>query len=264
MAFDRTRRVSFDGVADLYAEVRPGYPERLFEDVVAFSGIAPSGRILEIGCGPGNATIPFAERGFEILGLELGERMAALARNRCRGFPRVRVEHVAFEEWPLERGAFDLVIAASAFHWIEPDVGYPKAAAALRDGGTLALFWNRTPLDETPLRSALDAAYRRIAPEIARGGGDGPLPLAAQIRRTIDEIDASGAFGPVEVRRYRWSARHDTERYLRLLGTHSDHLALPEASRRDLFEAIRAEIERAGGIIERPYLTALHLARMRR
>jgi len=262
MPFDRSRGTSFDAVADLYAEARPGYPDEMVDEIVSFSGIPSDGRILEIGCGPGNATAPFAARGYAMLCLEPGERMVALARERFRDRPTVRFERTTFEDWPLERAAFDLAIAASAFHWIEPGVGYPKAANALRDGGTLALFWNRTPPEETPLRRALDDAYRRIAPEIARAGA--PMPLDGQIRRTVDEIDASGAFGPVTVRRFPWTTSYDADQYIGLLNTHSDHLALPDDRREALCDAVRAEIERIGGIVERTYVAALHMARVRR
>jgi hypothetical protein len=46
MAQDRDRlRTTFDGAALLYDEVRPGYPENLFDDVVALSGIPAGGRV---------------------------------------------------------------------------------------------------------------------------------------------------------------------------------------------------------------------------
>jgi len=72
MTEDQNRlRTTFDGAALLYDEVRPGYPEELFDDVVALSGIPSGGRVLEIGCGTGHARhekkrpeqrIPYPER----------------------------------------------------------------------------------------------------------------------------------------------------------------------------------------------------------
>ncbi|MGH3146129.1 MAG: class I SAM-dependent methyltransferase, partial [Rubrobacter sp.] len=88
--------------------MRPGYPEDLFDDVVSLSGIAPGGRILEIGCGTGQATIPFARRGYRILSVELGENLAAVARRNLAAYPRAEVRTADFEELPLKAGAFDL------------------------------------------------------------------------------------------------------------------------------------------------------------
>ena len=59
-------RTIFDQAALDYDEVRPGYPEELIEDVISISAIPKDGRILEIGCGTGQATIPFAKRGYSI------------------------------------------------------------------------------------------------------------------------------------------------------------------------------------------------------
>ena len=67
MPFDFGLRTTFNNVAELYDEVRPGYPEALIEDALTLSEIPPDGRILEIGCGTGKATLPFARRGYAIV-----------------------------------------------------------------------------------------------------------------------------------------------------------------------------------------------------
>jgi 16S rRNA A1518/A1519 N6-dimethyltransferase RsmA/KsgA/DIM1 with predicted DNA glycosylase/AP lyase activity len=87
VTLERNRlRATFDGAALLYDEVRPGYPEELFDDVVSLSGIPAGGRILEVGCGTGQATVPFARRGYRILCVELGENLAAVARKNLTGY----------------------------------------------------------------------------------------------------------------------------------------------------------------------------------
>src|ERR671911_1963809 len=112
MAGERAKlRAIFDGAALLYDEVRPGYPEELFDDVVSLSGIPSGGRILEIGCGTGQATVPFARRGYRILCIELGDNMAAVARRNLEGYPQAEVRTGAFEESSLQEGVFDLAIS---------------------------------------------------------------------------------------------------------------------------------------------------------
>src|ERR671933_1014886 len=108
-------RITFNEVAELYDQVRPGYPEALFDAVVQLSGIPAQGRILEIGCGTGQATVPFARRGYRILCVELGENLASVARRRLAAYPQVEVRTGAFEDWPEERSAFDLAVSAEAF-----------------------------------------------------------------------------------------------------------------------------------------------------
>jgi SAM-dependent methyltransferase len=143
VAEDRTRlRATFDEAALLYDEVRPGYPEDLFDEVVTLSRIPAGGRILEIGCGTGQATLPFARRAYRILCVELGENLAAVARRNLEAYPQAEVHVGPFEEWRPQVAAFDLAVSATAFHWLDPEIAYPKVARALRPRGELALFWN--------------------------------------------------------------------------------------------------------------------------
>jgi SAM-dependent methyltransferase len=133
---------TFDTVASLYDEVRPGYPAVIIDAVIERSGLPAEGRILEIGCGTGQITRPFARRGYAILALELGPSLAALAAEHLRPYPQVRVVYVAFEHWLIEREAFDLVLSAQAFHWIDPALGLARAAEVLKPQGAIALVWH--------------------------------------------------------------------------------------------------------------------------
>ena len=133
---------TFDTVASLYDEVRPGYPDVIIDAVIERSGLLVDGHILEIGCGTGQITRPFARRGYAILALELGPALAALAAEHLRPYPLARVVPVAFETWPIEREAFDLVLSAQAFHWIDPVLGLARAAEALKPQGAIALVWH--------------------------------------------------------------------------------------------------------------------------
>ncbi len=171
MTFDIDRKTTFDRVAELYDEARPGYPEQLFDDIILLSRIADGGRLLEIGCGTGKATLPFAERGYAMQCLELGKNLAALAAQNCRAYPHVEIKQTSFEDRQIERDSFDLVFSAQAFHWIPIEIAYAKSAAALKLGGHLALFWNTYPAEDAPMRHDLDEIYLRHAlksPIVAR------------------------------------------------------------------------------------------------
>ena len=69
----RCRQYVFNEVAALYDEVRPGYPPAIVDAAVALAALPSGGRILEIGCGTGQITLPFAMRGYSILALEPGD-----------------------------------------------------------------------------------------------------------------------------------------------------------------------------------------------
>jgi SAM-dependent methyltransferase len=263
MAEDRNRlRTTFDGEALLYDKVRPGYPEELFDDVVSLSGTPPGGRVLEVGCGTGRATLPFARRGYRILCVELGENLAAVARRNLASYPRAEVLTADFEDVSVPEGAFDLAISATAFHWLDPAVAYPKAARALRTGGAIALFWNEHVHSDASgnFFGAAQEVYEREAPEIVPDDYKG-LPQPHELPDRTAEIEASGLFGGVIRRVYRWDEPYDAEGYLRVLSTYSGHIALDPTSRERLFGGIHDLIEREyGGRIVKGYATTLYLA----
>ena len=247
---------SFNSVPADYDTYRPSYPRELVDSLIELTGIPPAGKILEVGAGTGKATLLFAERGFSIVCIEPGANLAAVAARNLGAFPGVQFEISRFEDWPETASWFDLVLSAQAFHWVSKEVGYAKAARALKSNGSLALFWNMYPGFEGQLAAELDDLYREIAP-----GLGSPLSAVDEaIRQRIGEIEASGCFGPVTVKRFPWSMHYTTSQYQGLLNTYSDHLLLPAATRQRLSAAIGEAIEKHGGSIERPYVAVLYVA----
>jgi SAM-dependent methyltransferase len=261
LTIDRSRRGVFEAAADLYAEARPGYPAELVDDVLRLAAIPADGRILEIGCGPGNATAAFARRGYHLLAVELGERLAALAAAHCRDYPRVSIRRMAFEDWPVEAGAFDLAISADAFHWIPPEIGYPKVAQALKPSGSAAFFWF-VPVDpRTDWSRAIEAVYREQAPGLENPDRAFTAAWLAGIIQA--NFLASRLFGEATVRKYNWSEPYTAERYLKLLQTYSGHADLDPETREQLYAGIRRVLEQHGGTVKRPFRVMLFQARLK-
>ena len=166
------RRLSFGGVAELYEDARPSYPEELVDEVLRFSGAAPREISRSGGRRDGQGDQAVARRGCWIVAIEPSGEMAAVARRACAHFPQVRIEQAEFERWPAPKTKFALVFSAQAWHWISPDVRYARARAVLRPGGALAAFWN-TPTGNQP-RSATSCRRRtRDSPPTWGGRGSG-------------------------------------------------------------------------------------------
>jgi len=256
-------RTTFDQDASLYEKARPGYPNALFEDIIEFSKIPDDGRILEIGCGTAQATLPFALRGYSIHCIELGANLAEVAKQKLSNYPKAQVSVGNFEDYPLEENSFDLAISGTAFHWINPDIGYRKVAKVLRPAGTLALFWNKpvqTKVSAEMVQS-IQTVYERVVPEMAKSfhglahPDDIPTPVKV-------EIDRSLMFGDVTVFKYRWEAEYSAKAYVELLSTYSDHIALEKGIRTKLLDGIENLIEtRFSGSIVKEHLSILYLAR---
>src|SRR5580704_15931790 len=132
------RRRSFDQMAQLYARARGAPPPELLDAVRSF--VPPPADALEIGCGPGNASLPLLERGFRIHAVELGENLAAFARKRLAAFP-FTVEVGKLEEATLQPASVDLVVCSAAFHWLDRERALRQVLKVLRPGGAFALIW---------------------------------------------------------------------------------------------------------------------------
>lgn len=251
-SLDDLRR-ALDDVAEDYDRFRPRYPVALPADVADLAGLPEDGRILEIGCGTGQLTSAFAQRGYQLLALEPGASLARLARQNCAEHPNVRIERTTFEDW-TPSGPFDLVLAAQSFHLIDPARRFALAARDLAPTGALAVVWNYRLPGESAAHRAMQAAYARHAPMLSADQLKQDNPFQ-------DEFDASGLFGKVQMRTYRWTQVYSAAEYVGLLASHGTHHLLPEPSRSALFQAVGEGIQRAGGEIRIEYRTRLFLAR---
>jgi SAM-dependent methyltransferase len=255
----RALRDTFEEAPELYDRVRPGYPEELFDDLAELADVRPGSRVLELGCGTGQATAELARRGYEVVAVELGTGLADLARRKLAPFGAVRVVNAAFEAWPLPPEPFDVVFAATSFHWIDRDVRVAKSADALRPGGALAIVSTVHVAggDEQFFVDA-QACYERWDPDTPPGLR---LQAAADVCTDSDELDASGRFARIAVRRYEHEQTYSAPEYRDLLLSYSGHRAMEPEARRGLLECIGRLIdERHGGRIAKRYMNELIVA----
>jgi SAM-dependent methyltransferase len=253
-------RGKFDEVAELYDRIRPGYPPALLTDLAALAGVTAGADVLEIGCGTGQLTVPVARTGARVLAVELGPRLAAIARRNLAGLPaEVLVANV--ETWSPGERSFDAVLAATAFHWLDPNTRDATTAALLRPGGALATIATRHVAGGSAAFFAdVQACYRRWDPATPPGLR---LPEADDVPPDRD-LDRSAHYGPSEFRRYEWERDYTTAGYLDLLRTYSGTLGMRPRTARRLLACVGELIEdRYAGRITKRYLTELRVARRR-
>ncbi|MEM7339283.1 MAG: class I SAM-dependent methyltransferase [Actinomycetota bacterium] len=255
----RELRTTFDAVADRYHAARPRYPTALLDAVSDHVG--SGGRVLEIGPATGIVTIDLAGRGHPVTAIELGARLAEQARANTVGFD-VTVVNTSFDTWEAPSAkTFDGVVAATSWHWLDPDTRYQRAHHHLRPGGTLALWGtvHVVPDGGDQFFEELQEVYEAIS--------DGPFtpvtfPRPGEIRQIDDEIERSGLFDEVMVRHFDWEVVYDAEGYIRLLDTFSEIIAMGGDARRHLYGEIRTRLaRRPDGLLRRHWGAALHLAR---
>ena len=249
----------FDDAAQLYDEVRPRYPEAIVEQIIAFAGLPAHGRIFEVGCGTGQMTLPFAQRGYTMVAIDQGQRLAALAAQHCQPYPRVRVVPCALEAWQDTPGSYDMFMAANAIHWIEPHYGMRRAAELLKPGGTIALVGTTDRSQGSAFWQATEPIYNQYNPVDSSANLQPRWPGEAYRQA----LCISGQFGELQEVRTSWAKRYSGEEYIKLLWTSSDHRAMPEPHRAQFFEAIRQVIAQMGGEVIRDYETLALLAKKR-
>jgi SAM-dependent methyltransferase len=257
-------KATFDTVADSYHQVRPDYPAELFAVLVARAGLAPAARLLEVGCGTGKATLPLAQLGFRITCLEPGPHLAAAARRNLAGYD-VEVVERAFEDWtPPRAERFDLIFSATAWHWIDPAVGYQLAWRWLRPGGQLAI-WSADhvfPAAGDPFFRELQPVYDEIHQGVPPGSGGFFAPGEQPDERAV--IEASGLFDVTVIQHFDWELRYSAEDYIALIGTFSSHIDMTDWQRDRLYGEIRRRLAaRPDGMVRRHWGAVLHLATRR-
>ena len=250
-------RETFNQSAEIYDRIRQGYPQELVNDVIGLSGIPDQGNILEIGCATGKATEPYAERGYKMDCLDIGDELAAVAIHKFRNQDHINIFLNAFEEWEPNDNKYDLVIAATSFHWLDPQVAYVKIAEVLKPGGALAAYSNTHIRLKEDFFASVQPVYRACAPSIFN------KPVHPERKGDVDHAGKE-LFEESIKHEYLWSQEYSAEEYIQLLQTYSDHILLPDSERQALFEGIVELLNKEfGGSFVKHYKAILNLRKLK-
>jgi SAM-dependent methyltransferase len=229
MAGDKVRALTFGEVAEEYDRVRPTYPPQLIEDLLAYSSPATA---LEIGAGTGKATVAIALTGVQVLALEPDPAMALVLRQRVAGLA-VNIAMGTLESYEPEE-QFDLAYSAQAFHWTAPATRWPRTAALLRPGGSLALFWNQERIADDAVRAAAaEALGEHDLAHKAEWPGSEPL-------QPDPEMAGRPEFAEFKQQAYAWERTLPRDDYVANLGTQSAYLMLEDEERDEILDGLRS------------------------
>lgn len=253
----------FDEVPALYDRVRPTCPDELFAELAAITGMEQGSSVLEVGCGTGQATRSLAALACSVTAVELGAGMAELARQRLATFPNVEVETSSFEEWDDRSRHFDVLVAAAAWHWVDPSVGWQRAHDVLRPGGWMALLGN--VVVRRPGEPEVYAETADLHEHYCPGNPDwGDPPLEDEVSATDEGwglVDDPGPlFGPTIVRWYPLVQWFDGEGFADLLRSTSLYRRLDPDVSEPLLDAIADRVRtQMGDRVSRRYLSVLRV-----
>ena len=256
MPDDRLVQV-FDSDPLRYDRARPRYPDALVDDLLSLASVPGGGDVLEIAPGTGQLSVGLASRGVRLTAVELGAGLAAVLRRNLERWPDAAVENARFETW-TPPGPFDLVVCATAWHWLDPSVRIERAVAALRPGGALAVIATHhvqggtkeffIDAQECYLRSGWETEPGFVLPDTVSAD---------------TELDDSGRFASVVHREHRVDVDYTAAEYADLLRTYSPNGRLSVEQREGLMSCLTSLMNaRYGGSITMTYAFELTVARL--
>lgn len=251
-------RLKFNEDVLNYDKFRPTYTEQLFKDITDYSSMQESKKALEVGIGTGQATLPFLKTGCSVTAVELGGNLAEFVKMKYSDFANFQVVHTDFESYDGSPNSFDLIYSATAFHWVKQDIGLMKIFDLLKQGGTVALFWNHPFIncENDELHQEIRKIYMKYKPS-------DKMPMAFNADKCQEYQNALSSYGFVDIvsKLYYKTRTHTGQEYISLLNTYSDHRAMPEDIKVRLEQEISSTIDDFGGKLHIHDTMDLYLAR---
>ena len=263
---------SFDSVAEDYDKYRSNYPKDLIDFVIKQT-LLPANKIkaFEIGCGTGKATLQFMEAGCQIKALDPGKELLEIAKTNSsklltasslnEGLQQPDFVLSKMEDYkinPSEEHAFDLIISAQAFHWVEKEKRYKICFDLLKPNGILALFWNGSVPHSTESDTAIIEVYKKWFPNESNWFDNYDQEILKDIQEQLD----SKLFQEVQLVRFPRPVEETTfEDYVKGSLTTSHIIVMSEEERKRFFNDVKEVFDRFGGKISSRGQTRLYVGR---
>ncbi len=244
-----------------YHAARPEYPDWVFEILCDRCGLAHDTVTFEIGAGTGTATRRLLDLGANpLIAIEPDDRLADFLRETLQD-EALKVIVSPFENAVLHKASFDLGVSATAFHWLNEDLGLTKVAKLLRPGGWWAMVWNVFGDKHHP-DPFHEATKMLLNGPSSPSAGDGHIPFALDFDARLAALERTRAFDAVEHRTSAWQIVLDPDQTVALYATYSNINIRPDR------EAVLTELGRIArdkfrGRVTRNMTTSLYTARRR-
>lgn len=253
------RRMSFDTAASTYDRGRPPYPQAVYDLLAERCGLGPGTRVLEIGAGNGLATGPLLAAGTQVVAVEPGANLAAIL---AAAHPDADLQVIVADfETADVPGRFDLAVAATSLHWLDPRIAVGKLGTLVKPGGWLAAWWTEFGDAARPsrFRDRLDEVYRDLLP--AEPAYKNARSHLLDTERWSGILTEGGWFDNVTVEVISWHQTLTATTARDLWSTFPNIAELPQLARKAFLSRLGALIDgEPGGTVEDPRLTAVYTA----
>lgn len=250
---------TFQNVVEVYDRARPKYPKELLKDVLDFANTSSFEVGLEVGAGTGQATELFLKEVRKLDIVEVGDKQVDFLNDRY-GNENVCAYKSYFEEYSTER-KYNLIYSATAFHWVDASVGYPKAWKMLEENGVLAVFWHMSSVTyhKDGVFSLLNEIQQKFLPNETLGFDKEGIEGVRQ--RRISQIQSGGFFSSPVIKEYRWTDRYEADRYALLIESYSSTQTLSVKKKEEYLCEIKRCINDNGGFIDLPQHVMLYMVK---
>lgn len=174
----------FSNRVENYVKYRPGYPPEVLELFESEMELTEGSVIADIGSGTGISARMFLEYEAEVYGVEPNTKMREAAERLLGSFEKFHSVEGTAEATTLPRSSVDIVTAAQAFHWFDPDAAREEFRRILKPGGWVVLIWNERQLDTDEFHREYEQLLLRYAKDYEKVRHD-----------NINEIMLEGFFG---------------------------------------------------------------------
>lgn len=247
-----------------YNQVRPAYPEWIYALLADQKALFPDAATLEVGAGNGLATRQLIKYGVAPLTLlEPDKRFSPLLRSLTKASAgTVDIRHEAFEDAYFEPSSFDLVVVATAFHWLSPNTRVEKLSQIVKPNGHVALLWNVFGDSSRP--GLFHDATAELLGSLETSPSTEPdkVPFALDREAREREFSRDGSFELALYAESRWQLALNPEQVKMLYEGFSNIARLPEARRSQLLTELAHIAEtKFDGLVTRNMSSVFYLFR---
>lgn len=234
-------RKIFDTIPEQFDKYRPRYSTEVFDELIGYSKLGADKKVLEIGPGTGQATDPILKTGCDYLAVELGENLADMMRKKYGGYSNFNIINDDFITYDFGSRKFDMIYSAAAIQWIPEETAFSKTFELLEPGGVLAMM-----LTASDYRSPNEELYENIQKVYSEH-------FKPEYEYTHGSFKYENAvnYGYAEFKRREFYGKREmnADGYVSLIGTHSDHIVIPEPHKTAFFDGIHNAVMQAGNRI---------------
>ena len=249
----------FSEIAKIYSDVRPTYPEAMYQKIREVIPDMAAKNLLEVGPGPGNSTREFLHYfPTHITACEPNPDFSRLFANQFNAHPNIRLKCERFEDNTFTKQSFEVIFAATTFHWLDQATKYAEASRLLAPHGWLILYWNNYLVMDAALKEKLSALFDSYDANIEMVKGT-MEKILSKIGRRKNEVEDGAYFSVISHDLFEIEYSYSADRFCALLKTFADQSLGDEMT--VLLEAVHDLVLENGDMLTIKVITNLEIAR---